>query len=171
MNTPSSDQFDRFAQTLGNELTIARKQRGWTRKQMRAHLAGYDEDEVSLQTVATYELGTRRISVERLVDLCAVLDQRPDKLLLRAITGALDVNYDDRVEVDLSALARTSDPRLQHLRRWAVVRARQRPAHQPAVEEIRGARSRRTGEGRRNHQLPPRASPARSGTRIERMTG
>jgi hypothetical protein len=64
-----------------------------------------------------------------------VLDQPPDKLLLRAITGVFHADRDDRVAVDMSTLARTSDPRLQRLRRWATVRARQRPEGQ-AVEEL-----------------------------------
>jgi len=138
MKTPTSDQFDRFARTLGNELRTARKQRGWTRKQMRAHLGadGGQDDEVSLQTLATYELGTRRISVERLVELCAALEQPPDQLLLRAITGAFGTDHADCVKVDLSALARTADPRLAHLRRWAAIRVRQRPAGLPPVEEL-----------------------------------
>lgn len=140
MTMPTSDQLDRLARTLGNELRTARKQRGWTRKQMRAHLAadadGGEDDEVSLQTLATYELGTRRISVERLVELCAALEQPPDQLLLRAITGAFGADHADRVTVDLPALARTADPRLAHLRRWAAIRVRQRPAALPLVEEL-----------------------------------
>lgn len=144
MRTPTSGQLDRFAQVLGHELRAARKQRGWTRKQMRAHLAdsadadNAENDEVSLQTLATYELGTRRISVQRLVELCAVLGQPPDQLLLRAITGAFGADTDDRVAVDLSTLARTADPRLVPLRRWAAVRVRQRPAGLPPVEELDG---------------------------------
>lgn len=140
MKTPTSDQLGRLARALGNELRTARKQRGWTRKQMRAHLAAdnadTDNDEMSLQTLATYELGTRRISVERFVELCAVLDQPPDQLLRRAITGAFGADHADRVRVDLPTLARTADPRLAHLRRWAAVRVHQRPAALPPVEEL-----------------------------------
>jgi transcriptional regulator with XRE-family HTH domain len=136
MNTPTNDQLDRFAQTLGHELRTARKQRGWTRKQMQAQMAADDEDEVSLQTLATYELGTRRVSVNRFVELCAVLDEQADELLRRAITSVFGIDHDDHVEVDLSALARTADPRLQHLRRWATVSTSQRLAGQPPVEEL-----------------------------------
>jgi transcriptional regulator with XRE-family HTH domain len=140
MKTPTSNQLGRLARALGNELRTARKQRGWTRKQMRAHLAAdnddADNDEMSLQTLATYELGTRRISVERLVELCAALDQPPDQLLRRAITDAFGADHADRVRVDLPTLARTDDPRLAHLRRWAAVRVHQRPAALPPVEEL-----------------------------------
>src|SRR6266700_5512795 len=87
MNTPTSDQLDRFARTLGDELRTARKERSWTRKQMQAQMAADDEDEMSLQTLATYELGMRRVSVNRFVELCAVLDKQADKLRRRAITS------------------------------------------------------------------------------------
>lgn len=141
MKTPTTDQLDRFAQVLGHELRTARKQLGWTRKQMRAQMAVHsaesaENDEVSLQTLATYELGTRRISVARLVELCAVLGQPPDQLLLRAITIAFRTEHHDRVEVDLSTLARTVDPRLTHLHSWAAVRVRQHPAALPPVEQL-----------------------------------
>lgn len=136
MNMPTSEQLDQFARVLGDLLRSARKERGWTRKQMRAEMGTDDEDEVSLQTLATYELGTRRMSVERLVELCAVLKQRPDQLLLRATTLAFGSDHDGRVEVDLSALAHTTDPRLQPLQRWARVRAHQCPAGRPPVEEL-----------------------------------
>lgn len=134
-------RLGRFARVLGNELRAARKQLGWTRKQMRAHLVAdnpdsSESDEVSLQTLSTYELGTRRISVERLLELCKVLRQPPDQLLLRAMTGAFDAERDDRVEVDLSSLARTADPRLANLRRWAAVRASQRPVELPPIEAL-----------------------------------
>lgn len=137
MTTPASNQF---ARALGHELRTARKQRGWTRKQMRAHLAadnaGAENDELSLQTLATYELGTRRISVERFVELCAALDQPPDQLLLRAITGAFGADHADRVRVDLPTLARAADPRLAHLRRWAAVRVHQCAAAPPPVDQF-----------------------------------
>ena len=141
MTPMTDDRLGRFARVLGNELRAARKQLGWTRKQMRAHLVAdntdsTENDEVSLQTLATYELGTRRISVARLLELCTVLRQPADQLLLRAITSAFGAERDDRVEVDLSSLARTADPRLVNLRRWAAVRASQRPVELPPVEEL-----------------------------------
>jgi transcriptional regulator with XRE-family HTH domain len=135
MNTPTSEQLDQFARVLGDLLRTARKERGWTRKQMRAEMGADEEDEVSLQTLATYELGTRRLSVERLVELCAVLEQRPDELLLRATTLAFG-DHDGRLKVDLSALAHTTDPRLRPLQRWAGVRARQCPEGRAPVEEL-----------------------------------
>lgn len=143
MTTPTRDQLAQFTRTLGHELRTARKQRGWTRKQLRAHLtadsvtnAGTEADQPSLQTLATYELGTRRITVERFVQLCAVLGQPPDQLLLNAMTRVFGSRNSDPVRVDLSTLARTADPRLVRLRRWAAVRVRQRPAELPTIQEL-----------------------------------
>jgi hypothetical protein len=50
MNAPTSEQLDQFARVLGDLLRTARKERGWTRKQMRAEMGAGEEDEVSLQT-------------------------------------------------------------------------------------------------------------------------
>ena len=46
-----------------------RKQRGWTRKELNRRL----QSDISLQTLATYELGTRQCSVTRLVEICVAL--------------------------------------------------------------------------------------------------
>ncbi|AIG73313.1 Hypothetical protein AJAP_01915 [Amycolatopsis japonica] len=135
MNTPTSDQFDQFAHALGELLRSARRECGWTRKQMRAAMCAGD-DELSLQTLASYELGTRRISVERLIEVCAVLKKQPDELLRRATTLAFSGHYGTRIKVDLLRLAHTTDPRLRPLRRWAQVRTQQSPAERILVEEL-----------------------------------
>src|SRR5690606_17619059 len=44
-----------YQQALGEELRLLRNRRGWTRKQLNQHL----QSDISLQTLATYELGTR----------------------------------------------------------------------------------------------------------------
>src|SRR3981081_3049844 len=54
-----------YQRILGDELRKLRRQRGWTRKELNQHL----QSEISLQTLATYELGTRQCSVVRLVGL------------------------------------------------------------------------------------------------------
>ncbi|MFI7122625.1 helix-turn-helix domain-containing protein [Amycolatopsis sp. NPDC049868] len=135
MNTPTSDQLDQFAHALGELLRSARRERGWTRKQMRAAMCVGD-DELSLQTLASYELGTRRLSVERLIEVCAVLKKQPDELLRRATTLAFSGHYGTRITVDLLGLAHTTDPRLRPLRRWAQVRTQQSPAERALVEEL-----------------------------------
>ncbi|ANN21160.1 transcriptional regulator [Amycolatopsis orientalis] len=135
MNTPTSEQLDQFARALGETLRSARRERGWTRKQMRAAMCTSDDD-LSLQTLASYELGTRRISVERLIEVCAVLKKQPDELLRRATTLAFSGHYGTHITVDLLGLAQTTDPRLRPLRRWAQVRTQQSSAERVLVEEL-----------------------------------
>ncbi|HEU5110532.1 MAG TPA: helix-turn-helix transcriptional regulator, partial [Micromonosporaceae bacterium] len=66
-----------YQRVLGDELRLLRKRRGWTRKDLNDRL----RRDISLQTLATYELGTRQISVIRLVEICHALDELPHDLL------------------------------------------------------------------------------------------
>lgn len=136
MKQPTDEQLASFRRNLGDELRAARKKRGWTRKQMCEYLASHDMDEVSLQTLATYELGTRRASVERLVVLCAALRQEPDELLRRAWARTFGTDRQHLVRVDLAALASTSDPRLHSLQPWAIVRVEQCTDGQLPIAEL-----------------------------------
>lgn len=105
----------RYQRTLGDELRRARKQRGWTRRDLQSRL----QSEISLQTLATYELGTRQCSVVRLVELCLAMDQQPHELLARVDQRAFADDTSDRIRIDLAAAAASSEPELLPLRRWA----------------------------------------------------
>lgn len=105
-----------YGRALGDELRRLRTGRGWTRKQLRAHLP----DEVSLQTLATYEQGIRAVSVDRLTQLCEALGTRPAALL--AAVDRLVYDSADIVTVDLRALAATTRPSLSTARQWASAR-------------------------------------------------
>ncbi len=134
MKPPTTKQLDTFARVLGDEIRTVRKARRWTRKQLRARLN--PDEEVSLQTLATYELGTRRMTVERLIEICAALDHPPDQLLQRASARAFAEFGDDSIEVDLSALARIEDPQLVPLQRWAALRAAQCTDGKPTTKTL-----------------------------------
>jgi transcriptional regulator with XRE-family HTH domain len=134
MKPPTGEQLDTFARVLGDEIRTLRKAHRWTRKQLQARLN--PDDEVSLQTLATYELGTRRMTVERLIEVCAALDHPPDQLLRRAATRAFAESDDDSIEVDLSTLARTADPQLAPLQRWAALRINQSADGKLATEKL-----------------------------------
>lgn len=56
---------DAYQRILGEELRKLRTERGWTRKELGEKL----QSGISLQTLATYELGTRQCSVVRLAEL------------------------------------------------------------------------------------------------------
>ncbi|WP_020666346.1 helix-turn-helix domain-containing protein [Amycolatopsis nigrescens] len=116
---------------LGDELRRARGQRGWSRRQLQARLTA----KVSVQTLATYELGTRHCSVVRLMELCQALDVSAVELLARVQARVADA---ERVRVDLTALVRHRGTELLPLRRWAEHRLARSPAGQPAVVYLDG---------------------------------
>jgi transcriptional regulator with XRE-family HTH domain len=125
MQTPTSDDLERLALHLGDELRTARRTRGWTREQLHDRLIVGGGDDLALQTLATYELGTRSIYVKRLVQVALALDVQPQGLFHRALVRTFG-DYDlPHVDVDVYALARSDDPRLRPLRAWAEVRHRQ----------------------------------------------
>jgi transcriptional regulator with XRE-family HTH domain len=119
-----------LARVLGDELRAARRLRHWTRKEVLRRLPS----SISEPTLATYECGSRPLSVIRLVDLCRVLEVCAPDLLARAMDRTTGL------PVDLHAIARDERAELQPLRRWARVRLRGTPAvtsfAEPAVESL-----------------------------------
>lgn len=110
-----------YQRVLGDELRKLRKQRGWTRKVLQGRL----QTEVSLQTLATYELGTRQCSVVRLAEICLALDALPHDLLAR-VHGRIftDGPAGEHIRLELSRIAEDGQPELLPLRRWARDRLR-----------------------------------------------
>lgn len=120
--------MDTFMLTLGHELRAARKRKGWTRHDLIARLP-FD---ASLQTVATWELGTRHISAERLYYVSNALGEHVEELLgrvRRRIEGPANVE----LCLDIKAAARTTRARLGPLRAWAQCRLRDHPSSRPTV--------------------------------------
>jgi transcriptional regulator with XRE-family HTH domain len=107
-----------YQRVLGDEIRRLRKQRGWTRKELNDRL----QSDISLQTLATYELGTRQISVIRLVELCLALGEQPHELLARVHERVFAGEESGRLRVDLRAVVRDTQPELLPLRRWALGR-------------------------------------------------
>ncbi len=112
--TAFSDGAMTVEQALGRELRDLRKRRGWTRKMLLAHM----DSDVSLQTLATYELGTRKCSVTRLFELCLALDARPADVIA-AVQRRVLVDDPWRISLDLREVVADSRPELTPLRRWA----------------------------------------------------
>jgi transcriptional regulator with XRE-family HTH domain len=113
-----------YQRILGDELRKLRRSRGWTRKELNQHL----QSEISLQTLATYELGTRQCSVVRLVELCVAMDELPQDLLAK-VHRRVFVDEPGRVRVDLRKVVADASPELLPLRRWAEDRLRQAGEH------------------------------------------
>ncbi|WP_020670770.1 helix-turn-helix domain-containing protein [Amycolatopsis nigrescens] len=105
---------DTYQRVLGEELRKLRRRRGWTRKELNQHL----QSEISLQTLATYELGTRQCSVVRLVELCLAMDELPQDLLAK-VHRRVFTDEPGRVRLDLTRVIADSQPELLPLRRWA----------------------------------------------------
>jgi transcriptional regulator with XRE-family HTH domain len=121
-----------FASVLGDELRRLRTKRGWTRKELLRHL----ESHISIQTVATYELGSRQCSVIRLVELCHALGVHAHDLLAR-VQARADIDVSDRLVLDLHQIVRDRQAELAPLRRWAqqrLVQAKRDHAHAVALE-------------------------------------
>jgi transcriptional regulator with XRE-family HTH domain len=105
---------DAYQRILGEELRKLRTQRGWTRKELGERL----QSGISLQTLATYELGTRQCSVVRLAELCLAMGELPQNLLAR-VHDRLFEQAADQVRVDLADVVADDQPELLPLRRWA----------------------------------------------------
>lgn len=116
-----------YQRALGEELRKLRKKRGWTRKELNQRL----QSDISLQTLATYELGTRQCSVVRLVELCLALGELPQDLLAR-VHRRVFAEEPGRVRLNLPKIVADDQPELLPLRRWA--RDRLDQANLPEVQ-------------------------------------
>ncbi|GAA1239831.1 helix-turn-helix domain-containing protein [Prauserella halophila] len=123
---------DAFQRVLGEELRKLRKQRGWTRKELNERL----QSDISLQTLATYELGTRHCSVVRLVELCLALGEPPQDLLARVHRRVFG-DDPEQIRVNLAGVVADNSPGLSPLRRWAEDRLKQ--SNSPEIQLDRSA--------------------------------
>lgn len=108
-----------YQKALGEELRELRNRWGWTRKELGEQL----DSEISLQTLATYELGTRHCSVVRLVELCMAMGEQPHELL-RRVHHRVFPTHPGQLCVNVRALTKLEDSELAPLRRWAQGRLR-----------------------------------------------
>jgi transcriptional regulator with XRE-family HTH domain len=116
-----------YQRVLGDELRRLRKQRGWTRRELNRRL----QSDISLQTLATYELGTRQCSVVRLVEICLALDEVPHDLLARVHQAVFSDSPVGRIRIDLRKIVRDDHPDLLPLRRWAKGKLAEHNGHHP----------------------------------------
>jgi transcriptional regulator with XRE-family HTH domain len=112
---PDEPSNSTFRRVLGDELRRARKSRGWTRKELRARLP----HDLSVQTLATYELGTRSCSAERLYELCETMGVFTHDVLARVRERLTGQDDQGRLVLDLDRVLRDKQRELLPLRRWA----------------------------------------------------
>ncbi|SMD19519.1 helix-turn-helix domain-containing protein [Lentzea albidocapillata] len=113
-----------YQRVLGDEIRSLRKQRGWTRKELNKRL----QTEISLQTLATYELGTRQCSVVRLVEICHALDVPAHEVLARVHERFFGDTPAGHLTLSLTGIAATDNPRILPLKRWAAGRLHALPS-------------------------------------------
>ncbi|WP_460406320.1 helix-turn-helix domain-containing protein [Actinophytocola sediminis] len=116
-----------YQRILGDELRRLRKRRGWTRRDLNQRL----QSDISLQTLATYELGTRQCSVVRLVELCLAMDEVPHKLMARVHERVFDDSPVGAIRIDLRKVVRDDRRELLPLRRWAKGKLAENNGHHP----------------------------------------
>jgi transcriptional regulator with XRE-family HTH domain len=111
-----SDIVSTYARTVGDVIRSHRKANGWTRKQLRAELP--DTADISLQTLATYELGTRHIHVDRLDEVARALGTRAH-VILAEVDRRVYPAAGDKLVVDLAMLAKSTRCEILPAARWA----------------------------------------------------
>jgi transcriptional regulator with XRE-family HTH domain len=116
---------DAVNKAFGRELTRVRKARGWDREQVVALMAS----DVGPRTLASWEHGTRAMTVQKFLEVCAAMGvSAPAILQIAAQKVELpDVEPDQEdIRVDLHAIIQATeidDP----MRRWANGRLKSDP--------------------------------------------
>jgi transcriptional regulator with XRE-family HTH domain len=113
---------DQYHRDLGDVLRRFRVHRGWTRKVLADRLHVLFGVDISRPTIATYEHGTRRISVRRMHEVCVALEVEPSDVF-NALASATGRRVDVLV-VDLAVLSRCD---LAPIQQWARSQRRANP--------------------------------------------
>ena len=108
-------KHDVLLHILGDELRRARQQHHWSRKQLRSRLA----TNIALQTLASYEQGTRHCSVFRFLEMCAALEVAGPTLLRSALLRVAATEQVGCVHIDLLPVIHGNGCELFPFRRWA----------------------------------------------------
>ncbi|PPK65847.1 helix-turn-helix transcriptional regulator [Actinokineospora auranticolor] len=112
-----------LAKALGSLLRTRREDLGWSRGTLVEKIADMfpRTDELHGQTIATYELGIRRITLDRFVVICTALDLDSVETLARGLRLADFFSSDSSIAISLAALAASTDKKLRPLSQWATV--------------------------------------------------
>jgi transcriptional regulator with XRE-family HTH domain len=113
---PMTEIPDKVLQrAIGEELRIAREQRGWSRIQLISRIPSGIGD----RTLLSYEHGTRSIQMLRFAELCHALGISMAGLLTMALQRAQIYLENERLLVDLPALIDGENPTFRPLIQWA----------------------------------------------------
>jgi len=129
---PTADELDAITRALGELLRRCREERGWTRDDLRRAMfphvvdhEGQEDDDKGVPhraTIATWELGTRSITMIRFVQVCAALKVNPGDVVNQALDRVRPAAQLGVILIDGQKLARSTNPRLQRLKEWAASR-------------------------------------------------
>lgn len=108
--------ISKYTRTLGEVLREHRKAKGWTRKELQPRLPDFS---ISLQTLATYELGTRHCSVERLDELARTLGTKANVIL--AEVDRRMYGTEGKLVVNLAELAASTRDDIAPAAKWAAI--------------------------------------------------
>ena len=123
MTCADDDREHRFRVLLGEELRRLRERRCWTLRQLHRRL-GLD---VSIETIATWERGTRRCSAVCVWQVCEVFEEPVDELFGRVLRrlnepeghGLENEPEQHGLKIDLRSVASITSSELGPLQRWA----------------------------------------------------
>jgi transcriptional regulator with XRE-family HTH domain len=116
MGAPQDGVFDAAVmRAVGAELRWARENIPWTRSELVSRLPS----EIHVQTLATYERGTRQLSLGRFVEICQTMGISAPEVLGAALQRAEIGLQASGVRVDLHAVLSDKRTDLGTLRRWA----------------------------------------------------
>ncbi|MGX7829769.1 helix-turn-helix domain-containing protein [Actinokineospora sp. 24-640] len=94
---PPIDPHAWFARHLGDELRTIRRARGWTHRDLHALLIGQEAGhDLSVKTLANYEYGTRRMTVDWFMRLCTALGENASTVLHRAAIRTFEPTHPPR---------------------------------------------------------------------------
>lgn len=103
------------SEAVGEELRCARKARGWSRSQLAERLPSRIGD----RTLASYEHGTRHLTVVRMIEVCQALGVDSCSLQRRALQRARINLAHLTLQIDLHALLNDQSNISRPMARWA----------------------------------------------------
>lgn len=116
---------------FGAVLHEHRKHLGLRRQDVIDRLA--HDAEITAQTLATYELGTRGMTVGRLYQLAPIYGATPAAILTEVDKRMALAARAAAMHVLIADLARVTDPQLAPVKKWAAMRLSSKPGHHPRV--------------------------------------
>lgn len=151
----TADQLNAVVHVLGEQLRERREALRWTREDLRRAMCLHTDTEEQGDTeervdeadvphtaiIATWERGSRNMTITRFVQVCAALEVDASEVLNEALARGVPTSTTGLIAIDRRKLARSTDPRHHRLRQWLAAREQPRStaAHGSAGLELNRA--------------------------------